>query len=151
MRQGDSDAPFAGDCGLSLASHTRLFGPGNSDQSRPNSSHARRTCVRQEFGVGRPLAPPPFAPHDEPSRSHDLCRASPGQCRSGNRARPAICETSAFHRLSPVPDANSLCSRLGAPVNTGVYAVANGACHQALNPVQSRGFRCANGGSCGKE
>jgi hypothetical protein len=43
----------------------------------------------------------------------------------------------AFHRFSPVPDANSVCSCSGDPINKGVSTVANGACHQALNPVQS--------------
>jgi CRP/FNR family transcriptional regulator, cyclic AMP receptor protein len=45
----------------------------------------------------------------------------------------------AFHRLSPVPGANSVCSCSGDPVNMGVSTVANGTCYQALNPVQSVG------------
>src|SRR5208283_3562442 len=36
-------------------------------------THGER-CERQEFDVGHPAAPPPFAPHDELSRPHGLCR-----------------------------------------------------------------------------
>jgi hypothetical protein len=43
---------IAVDCEPSLASHTRLLGPGNSDHSRPNSSHARRTVRASRIWCG---------------------------------------------------------------------------------------------------
>jgi hypothetical protein len=53
---------IAVDWELSLASHTRLFGPGNSDQSRPNSSHARRTMRASRIWRGPPSGTSAFRP-----------------------------------------------------------------------------------------
>jgi hypothetical protein len=43
---------IAVDCEPSLASHIRLLGPGNSDHSRPKSSHARRTVRASRIWCG---------------------------------------------------------------------------------------------------
>src|SRR5258707_10561204 len=47
---------------LSLASHTRLFDPGNLDQSRPNSSHARRMMRASRIWRGPPSGTSAFLP-----------------------------------------------------------------------------------------
>jgi hypothetical protein len=146
------DTLFAGDCGLSLAPRTRLFAPGNSDQSRPNSSHARRMMRASRIWCGPPSGTSAFSPLTMNRHVRMTCAALLlVSVEAATVLGQPFVKRRAFHRLSPVPDANSLCSYLGAPVNMGIYAGRKRCVSPSLESCTIPRHRRANGGSCGKE
>ena len=115
----DPDTLFAGDCGLSLAPHTRLFrsrqlGPVETQFfTRTANDASIKNLVRAAQRHLR-LSPLTMNRHVRMTCAALLLVSVEAATVLG---QPFV-KRRAFHRLSPVPDANSLCSCLVAPVNS---------------------------------